>query len=724
MEATPKVRSKRKQELSLIDEFLESDDHFQGGKYDMPIHMRDKELSLPVSHPHVDLKDQHKGDLSCEVPKKELQPLQSSANNQNYNSSSRGLALNSSEPLKSAVSENAAECLLLDQIQQSTGQLPDINQTTTGQQPDNCETIGGHKPDNYRTNTGHPTKEASVGPSNKPDINQTITGQSPLEASTNENEKETCYIPDKYQTKTRHKYDNKFNPIKESSLANPVTITPEKTSNHSHQSPKPDINQTITGHKPDINTPNTRQQQDNYKTNSEIRETTTRHKPDNNLTNYQSTTAEKNKIQERRLPGVSGFYAVTGLKRKILVEIFIAAKTYGDRTSPPIATINLVATLASSRESVERVLYRLIHDDQFISVVDSKRGRGGWVMYSISESIFTEMVRAEMNGSLYRHPGQIPDNNPTNTGPNTGQLAPSSSSFSSPLSLDSEDTNTKEAGPRTFDDLPHEWKTLDRSPLEDLGISIHNNQLLGIYRAQQNNSVVGDPLTADDVQESINMIAHDAKHKTLPKTGTPLSLLVGMLMKKNKYQVRGSNYVSPKTLAAENYVKQLMQDRKRSEEAHEQIFQAVFANWFDSLTGKQINSMTPSLKGLESKRAVLLSKFRDQFYLTIRDNPSINVNTLQLDVTDSSDISTKESDQSSNFRQEAWQTLIKINEEIRQLEAVIDSENKAEIKSELQKTLAYKSKKRQELYDQYPEIAEEHRLVESAISDRFSPSME
>ncbi len=60
MEATPKIRTKRKQELSLLDEFLESDDHFQGGKYDKPIHMRDKEAVETPPRADIDRREQVK----------------------------------------------------------------------------------------------------------------------------------------------------------------------------------------------------------------------------------------------------------------------------------------------------------------------------------------------------------------------------------------------------------------------------------------------------------------------------------------------------------------------------------------------------------------------------------------------------------------------------------------------------------------------------------------
>lgn len=443
-----------------------------------------------------------------------------------------------------------------DQIPQSTGQIPDNSQTTTRPIPDKT-------PDNNQTNTGHILDKSRTTARQTPDNRPTLTGHQPDNNQTHGTTSSTVdKMPDSNRTNTRQTPDNNQTKAGTEACAS-AAITVEQG--------------TIPGRIPDID-----------------------------QTKHRTRFADHETIGGARRLGGGGFYSVTGLKRKILIEIFLAAKSSGDRISSPIAIANLVQSLETSRDSIDRTLYRIIHEDKFISVFDSKKGRGGWVMYELSEAIYTEMVRSEMNGTLYTRPGYKPDNNRTTTGPNTGQNSPSSSSFY----IDPNISKTTTSDSISEVSLPPDWDAIDYAGLRE-AIHFGRQQLVDIFKDASRNPERPEGLTAEQVQQSIYEFHYDiTKNGKKFETGA-LNAFMG-IVRKGKRQYFAKNYVSEIDRLLEEQTQLLAEREHKRQLRLQELYEIERKRWRMDLTREHIRQYAHDCPSPgEAQENVLRAYFHD-----------------------------------------------------------------------------------------------------------------
>ena len=219
-----------------------------------------------------------------------------------------------------------------------------------------------------------------------------------------------------------------------------------------------------SGNKPTTKVATNRQQTDNKPATNRQQESgnwqqsgnQTDNRTDNKLaTNWQQT--------DNKLAKKTTFSMLVGLQRLCLFFIYKSCKANRNKMTEPLTLKHIAEALETSTGAVKTTLQRLEEKECLIRV-NFKNGRGGWSIYELPESTFTEMLRYETDNKVTTNWQQT--DNKVATKLATKLATNSSSSSSNYINI----TTTTESSPNELDDT---WKQIDITPLENIGCSIN-----------------------------------------------------------------------------------------------------------------------------------------------------------------------------------------------------------------------------------------------------------
>jgi len=91
-------------------------------------------------------------------------------------------------------------------------------------------------------------------------------------------------------------------------------------------------------------------------------------------------------------------WGLVGLKLRLLELISASRKSLASESTDPLNVRTLADQVGASLRTVETTLARMVREG-LISVAQSKRGRGGWVSYSIAAGLLLDIQKAHADGS-------------------------------------------------------------------------------------------------------------------------------------------------------------------------------------------------------------------------------------------------------------------------------------------------------------------------------------
>lgn len=87
--------------------------------------------------------------------------------------------------------------------------------------------------------------------------------------------------------------------------------------------------------------------------------------------------------------------SLSGLSRAIILAMYQACKITGSSTTNRVTMAYLTLIVGSSKNCIRTVLNRL-KAKELLRAVAYKNGRGGWVIYELSQDLYTNIARTEM----------------------------------------------------------------------------------------------------------------------------------------------------------------------------------------------------------------------------------------------------------------------------------------------------------------------------------------
>jgi hypothetical protein len=97
-------------------------------------------------------------------------------------------------------------------------------------------------------------------------------------------------------------------------------------------------------------------------------------------------------------PTKTHLMGIVGLKLGLLEIISASGKSPTSDSTDPLSVRSLADQVGASLRTVETTLARMVREG-LISVAQSKRGRGGWVSYSIAPGLLQEIQKAQADGT-------------------------------------------------------------------------------------------------------------------------------------------------------------------------------------------------------------------------------------------------------------------------------------------------------------------------------------
>ena len=257
------------------------------------------------------------------------------------------------------------------------------------------------------------------------------------------------------------------------------------------------------------------------------------------------------------------FSTLSRIQKNIVLSFYNFCQDSREKFTHEITSAMLSEISKSSINTSQSAVKRLI-SRELISRKEFKNGPGGWTSYWLADATYNEIYELNTKSSLDLLPKANTTANMVIT--NLGEAK----------------QNSDAEAVRNFASLPDDWRSIDLSVLEANGYKLYSNVMLGIYRAQKDQNITGDPLNADDVQECINQLVHDLQSKKLTFTSgySPLSTLIGGLMKKQPYNAKIAGYVSPKILAVTERAARLNQETRQLQNLNDNILNSLFEKWY------------------------------------------------------------------------------------------------------------------------------------------------
>lgn len=318
----------------------------------------------------------------------------------------------------------------------------------------------------------------------------------------------------------------------------------------------------------------------------------------------------------------TSFSALVGVEKRIVQFVFECSKVNRGEYSNEMSLDFLADAVGTTKSSIKSTLFRL-REKGVIRSYFRKNGRAGWSQYSIHDEIYRQIVSYEQISDRFTNGLQTVAERSLKAVTNQVTTAPSSSS-----SLNSSETiktNTSDSNASNSGELPSDWDLVDYSALHDLGIHFGKQHIRQIYSRKWCTS-------SKDLQDSLNHFAHFMANVNPDKSPKqPINVFMAV-MRDGHYYGRPEGYLSPEERAEKTKLEAEQRKADHLRQYQQQRFEALFEQWFSSLRGTEIHALTPAVQGYDEKKKFLKFYFRDQFWLEIKDNPSVDVTALRVPV--------------------------------------------------------------------------------------------
>ncbi len=306
-------------------------------------------------------------------------------------------------------------------------------------------------------------------------------------------------------------------------------------------------------------------------------------------TNWQQTD---NKVATK-----TSFSMLVGLQRSCLLFVYQSCKANRSKVTEPLSLEHVAQHLKTSSGAVKTTFQRL--EEKYCLIrVSFKNGRGGWSIYELPESIFTEMLRQETDNKLATN-WQQTDNKVASE--------PATSPSSSSSYINNKTTTTGEAGEDK--NLTTEWQALRIDSLSAIGFTTtHLAQI-----AQQGK------LSAGIIQDSIEAFAFDLKYNQKAKTlkGSPLNYFMGIVRNGQPY-APPANYESPQDREMRIYLERKQKIEQARAAREEELMKLAFDEWDREQSEEYKQSVLPEdmrhSRFLGPKQASLRSYFAKEIW--------------------------------------------------------------------------------------------------------------
>ena len=298
------------------------------------------------------------------------------------------------------------------------------------------------------------------------------------------------------------------------------------------------------------------------------------------------TIHENNKPRSCSKNSVS---SLSGFSRKIVFAIYQSCKISGSDTTDPITLDHLASLVDCNKKCIKTIINRLKKKD-LLDTIEYKTGRGGWVIYRLSQSLYLDILKNEGLLSL-------------STGINKRETQPITqgvtSHFSSSSSKDLYKTTTTDQtipSKPEGSQLPDEWLAIDIEPLRSINFThMHLSQL-----------ATEEQLTPKIVQQSIDFFAFDLSNNNKAKTikGSPLNFFMGILRNRGGYAIPG-NYGSPEERYMKDYAEKIRQQGEEMARLENEAIELSFKSWYVILPDQEKIKLIPGTN---------ISKLKDDPY--------------------------------------------------------------------------------------------------------------
>lgn len=319
-----------------------------------------------------------------------------------------------------------------------------------------------------------------------------------------------------------------------------------------------------SGNKERVKLATNRQQIDNKATqenrNWQQSDNATGNRTDNKVvTEWQQT--------DNKLATIIPFSKLVGLQRELILFICNECKNSRSKTTEALTLEYIAKALQRSNGAVKTTLQRLEAKGCLIRV-EFKNGRGGWSRYEVPDIIYHDALRNETDNKAATNRQQTDNKVASQPATELATITPSSSNY---INI-------------TTTSLPEDWKKINISPLEDIGLT--EKHLADILETKL--------ATPEIVQESIYHFAYGIEHNPdkFKTYKDPLNVFIGCLRKGKPWFE--STYVSPEQLALKALLEQKKVEKEQLKAMEDELMDLEFQDWKGSLTAEQKWEILPA----------------------------------------------------------------------------------------------------------------------------------
>ncbi len=266
-----------------------------------------------------------------------------------------------------------------------------------------------------------------------------------------------------------------------------------------------------------------------------------------------------------------------GLELRLLMFIHSNCVLQGGLESSKLSRSYITQALEIKGNTLKTVIKRVV-DKGFLARSGSKRGRSGWLKFTISEELYTKILYSNHNQAKenLNNKSTIGAHKEHNRGSERG-LEKGSAPHSSSNNFNLKNTTT--INENDLDSLLNQIEI----PEEVLNVGFnesHLRQIIPQYKLDMNS-----------LQESLNHYALDLQNGSVRAGFGKLNMIVGILKKSNQYVSEA--YISEE----QNMLKELAERKRLLDELEKQKAEIAllkkFNSWKEGLTQDQINNYVP-----------------------------------------------------------------------------------------------------------------------------------
>ena len=100
-----------------------------------------------------------------------------------------------------------------------------------------------------------------------------------------------------------------------------------------------------------------------------------------------------------KLVAKNTFFSLSGLQKKILEILYSSCRNLGEKTTQKLSIQYLCEQVKTTPRTVKNALHRLIKKN-LISKYQFKNGRGGWTQYTLSNSVYSDLLQNETTSKV------------------------------------------------------------------------------------------------------------------------------------------------------------------------------------------------------------------------------------------------------------------------------------------------------------------------------------